>query len=140
MNTKSLILGTSLVALGLLVGVAGTSVWAFSKQDDYATRAVAWNKARNSVLLDGLVTAANEENLEAFSSLATMELRLNVLDLDRLLGGDTLTDDEKRVVESTLRGIAHRRERLRLGAYAEERSEFSRRVESVLSEYDLPIQ
>jgi len=140
MFNKTLALGTALFSFGLLTGIAGTAIWAFSKQDDHATRMIAWNKSQNSELLEGLVILSDEENLDLFRGLATQALRSNILDLDLYLASGTLAAGERHAIESTLRGIAHRREQLRLGAYAAEQSEISNRIESILASYDPPAR
>ena len=120
MLNKPLALGTALFSFGLLTGIAGTAIWAISKQDDSATRLIASSKAQNSDLLSGLVTLSDEA------------------DLDLYIENRARTAQEKQAIEITLRGIAHRRDGLRLGAYAEEQNDISNRIESILSKYDPP--
>ncbi|MEE4162985.1 MAG: hypothetical protein V2I25_10800 [Woeseiaceae bacterium] len=138
MNRQSLLIGIALFSLGLLAGIAGTAIWAISKQDEYANRLIASSKAQNSVLLSGLVTLSNESDLDLFRGLARQALRANIFDLGLYLEHRTPGEQDKLAIETTLRGIAHRRDRLQLGAYAEVPNDISERIESILAKYDSP--
>ena len=138
MNRQALLIVITLFSIGLLAGIAGTAIWAISKQDDYASRLIASSKAQNSDLLSGLVTLSNESDLDLFRGLARQALRANIFDLALYLEHRMPAEQEKQAIETTLRGIAHRRDRLRMGAYAEEQSEITNRIESILAKYDPP--